>query len=146
MKRKLKIALLTILTAISVFAVCLFAGCKIDYAAIYNDDAKIIKSNVYTSVNLTDIETSSKYSCICSKFSGVKEIKSFTVESGSELDLALNVEAGDFKLVLTNSSNVYVLKEGSYNGAPLTFEDIPDGKYRLKMVGVAAEFQLQINF
>ena len=145
MKDKLKVAVVALLSTVCLLAVCLFAGCKVDYEAIYNDDAQIIKRNVYTSVNLTDIETSSKYSCICSKFSGVKEIKSFTVESGSELDLALNVEAGDFKLVLTNSSNVYVLKESSYEGA-LTFEDIPEGRYKLKMVGVAAEFQLTINF
>ena len=146
MKKKLKIALLTVLTAISVLAVCLFAGCKVDYAAIYNDDAKIITYSGYTSVNLTEIKTSSKYSCKCSKFSGVNEIKKFTVESGSELDVKLNVESGDFKLVLTNSDNVYVLKEGSYDGAPLTFENIPEGSYRLKMVGVAAKVDLQINF
>lgn len=86
MKRKLKIALLTILTAISVFAVCLFAGCKVDYAALYNDDAGIIKRNVNSSVASVEQETLSKYSYSCSKFSGVKEIKSVTVGIGRKTE------------------------------------------------------------
>ncbi|MDE6411589.1 MAG: hypothetical protein K2L02_03525 [Clostridia bacterium] len=143
MKNKLKIALLTILTAISVFAVCLFAGCKVDYAALYNDDAQIIKRNSYTAVAL--VEDTSKYSYSCSKFSGVKEIKSVTVGSGSGLDVKLNIESGDFKLVLTDSSTVYVLTDESFEGV-LPFENIPDGRYKLKMVGVEAKFSLKINF
>ncbi len=145
MKSRIKVAALTFLTALCFVAVCLFAGCKVDYAALYNDDAKIIKSNVYSSVASVQQSTLNKYSYSCSKFSGIKEIKNFTVESGSELDLRLNVKSGDFKLVLTSDDTVYVLKEGSYEGV-LTFEEIPEGRYKLKMVGVGAEFELNITY
>ena len=144
MKSKLKIAIVAVMAIVCLFEICLFAGCA-DYAAIYKDDAKIITYNGYTEAVSNETETSSKYSYKCSKFSGVKEIKSVTVESGSELDVKLNVEAGDFKLVLTNSSNVYVLHEGSYEGV-LSFGEIPEGRYKLKMVGVGAKVELQINY
>lgn len=144
MKKKLKAALLTILAAISVFAVCLFAGCA-DYAEIYNDDAKIISSNSHTSMASIETKTSDSFKYSCAKFSGVMEIKRFTVESGAQMDISLNVESGDLKLVLTDSSNVYVLAEGSYDGT-MTFEEIPTGSYKLKMVGLEAEFQLHINY
>lgn len=144
MKNKLKVVFLTVLTAISVLAVCLFAGCA-DYEAIYNDDAKIISSNSHTTIAEVKTETLSGYSYSCSKFSGVKTIKNYTVESGSSIDLSLAVESGDFKLVLTNSDTVYVLAEGSYEGV-LLIENVPSGKYKLKMVGLEAEFQLHINY
>lgn len=147
MKNKIKNVALTILAAVCLFAVCLFAGCKVDYAALYNDDAQIIKKNICTTIAEVEQSNSNEYSYSCSKFSGVKEIKSLTVESGSGLDVKLNVKAGDFKLVLTNSSTVYVLQEGSYEDKELLpFGNIPEGKYKLKMVGVGAELELQINF
>ena len=130
-------------------AICVaFAGCAFtnyDYEEVYNDDAMIATCNSSKRIGSVESSVNGSYNLSCSSLSGVYTIKSITVNENTSANLKLEVSEGKCKVVLIKSTDVYTLKEGSYDGA-LDFTDIPNGSYKLKVVGVDAHIKLTLNY
>ena len=144
MRTKLKF--FGLLVTICLIICCVFAGClSTDYEEIYNDDSKIAQSS--SSKQTSSVETSSNgnYKLSCGSFSGVYVmIDSFTVSNDTSANLTLEVTEGKCKVVLVKGDSVYTVCEGSYDGAVNL--GYPNGKYKLKIVGVEAEFTLSLTY
>lgn len=130
-------------------AICaFFAGCLSDddYETIYNDDSKIATSSSSTSTGSVQTSTNNSYKLSCASFSGVKIIKeNFNVNKDTAASLSLEVKEGKFKVVLVKDKKVYTVAEESCEGA-LDLSGIPDGKYKIKIVGVSAQMALTLTY
>ena len=143
-KSKLLFLLITVCLAICVS----LTGClsTADYEEMYNDDSQIAHSS--SNVRVGSVETSGKgtYKLSCTSLSGVYiALNSFTVNESTSANLSFELSGGKGKVVLVHGDSVYTLTEESYDGA-IDFENIPDGKYKLKIVGVEAEFKLTFSY
>lgn len=163
MKRILKISLFVIVNIVSICAVMLFFGCngKGKFEKIYNDDSLITSYNSYGDSTLNKSVSDNGLSVSSSSFSGVETlIYSFTVNENTSA--YLNIEyheavtfGGKIKIVLADNHNVYVIGEygklsdnffaqGSYGS--VHFEEIPNGIYSLKIIGVEARFDMIFTY
>jgi len=149
--------------AIVISVICIVAGalcfvmaaCNVDYADVYNDDAKIISyDGNYSAVGRVRNVHAGKAEVSCMSFSGVDTLySSYSPSEGPiHITFVYTGEEGKIKLVLTDKDNVYLLKEcgmldgGFVSGAngEINTDDIPDGKYKVKLVGYKAEFTLEL--
>ena len=143
-KINLIVLLITVCMAISV---C-FAGClpNADYEEMYNDDSQIARGSSNIIVGSVETSVNDKYKLSCSSLSGVYiALNSFTVNESTSANLSFELNGGKGKVVLVKGDSVYTLTEESYDGA-IDFENIPEGKYKLKIVGVKAEFKLTFSY
>lgn len=159
MKKSLKTLLILIVCAVAAACCAALAGCNTDYSAVYGDNAKIISLNGnYTATGRVRNVHNGSAKISCMSFSGVDTLYTrFDVDESASADLKINYtgEDGKLKVVLTDSNNVYVLKEvGFLDGNTyvdgfsdaVDFGNIPQGRYKLKIVGVEAGFSLELNF
>lgn len=142
---KTKIKFFALLIAICSVVCAVFAGCLSteDYEAIYNDDAKIAECFSCTRVGSVETSFNDTYKLTCKSISGVYEVMSITVSESSSVTLSFEVTSGKSKIVLINGDDVYTVAEGSYSGT-LDTQDLPNGKYKLKIVSVEAQISLNI--
>lgn len=159
MKKSLKTLLILCVCVLSAVCCAAIAGCNTDYSTVYDDNAKIISLNGnYSAMGRVRNVHNGSAKISCMSFSGVDTLYTrFDVDGGTSANLTVNYtgEEGKLKVVLTDSNNVYVLKEvgfidentyvDGYSGA-VNFGNIPQGRYKLKIVGVKAEFTFELNF
>ncbi len=136
-----------ILKAVSVLivlmcAVMMFAAC--DYEAAYDNDAKIINSsgNIRTASVKTDIL--GVYKETTKKFSGVDTLKELNLSENPTIDFDLTINSGKFKIVLVKGETVTLLTEESVTGGKQI--ELEAGRYKLKIVGVEANFVLTLRY
>ena len=144
---KIKFKFFGLLVTICLIICCVFAGClsSPDYEEIYNDDTKIARSSSNKRIGSVETSSDENYKFSCSSLSGVYVmINSFTVNENTSANLTLEVTGGKCKVVLVKGDSVYTVCEGSYDGAVNL--GYPDGKYKLKIVGVEAEFTLSLTY
>ena len=143
---KSKLKYLLFLAAIFTLVCVCFAGCfkKVDYEAVYNDDAKIATCTSNMQIGSNETTKNGVYNFSCKSFSGVYTMKSITVDEDTAANLTIEVTSGKCKIVLIKGKSVYTLTEGSYDGA-LDF-GMPDGTYKMKIVGVEAKFTLKLSY
>jgi hypothetical protein len=161
MKKVLRI-LMVALTLITSGAVILFAGCTAKYENIYNDDNLIISYNSYGNSDYRTFNSPiDGLNVSSSSFSGVETvIYAFTVNSNTSASLYIDYSlagavGGKIKVVLADNYNVFVLGEcGKLSSSffatgineNLNFNNIPDGVYSLKIVGVNAHFEMWFSY
>ncbi len=147
--KKSKFTILGLFAVICALACIAFAGCgllNVDYEEIYNDDAKIATCTSCKRIASVETNENGVYRLSCSSLSGVYTInKSFTVSENTSVNLNFSVTDGKCKIALIKSGNVYTFAEGGYDGA-LNFNGVPDGKYKLTVVGVDAEINLTLTY
>ena len=147
---KSKYKILGLLAVICALVCIAFAGCglnlNVDYEAVYNDDAKIATCTSCKRIASVGTDENGVYKLSCSSLSGVYTIKnSYTVNNNTSVNLNFSVADGKCKVVLIKGNNVYTFAEGGFNGE-LKFDGVPDGNYKLKLVGVNAEFRLTLAY
>lgn len=137
-----------ILAVICALVCVAFAGCSllqnVDYEEVYNDDAKIVTCTSCKRIGSVETNNNGVYRLSCSSLSGVYMIKNyFTVNENTSANVNFAVSDGKCKIVLINGNDVYTLAEGGYDG-DLNFEGVPDGSYKLKLVGVDANIKFSM--
>lgn len=144
MKTKIKFAVLT--AAFAAFAaICgILSGClfNTDFESMYNDDAQILKNSSITySVGMQEFSFINSYSMSCQKFSGIDTIDTITIDPTDSAEVELEIESGKLKIVLTGNNTVYMLLDSeTYTGeTSISYENIPAGRYSLKIVAVSAK-------
>lgn len=142
---KSKLKILLFIATISVIICVAFAGCafNVDYEEVYNDDAKIATCTSSKRIGSVESSSNGKYEFSCSSLSGVYSMKSIKVDENTSANLKIEVTGGKCKIVMIKNKEVYTLTEGSYDGA-LDF-GMPDGNYKMKIVGVDACFTLTLR-
>ena len=135
-----------------IFTVCLavcsiFAGCATDtdYAAIYDDDARIAKCSSNVRIGSSQVSDKSSFNLNCKSISGCYIIvNSFVIDEEASATLSLEVTAGKCKVVLVQGEDVYTVAEGTFDGA-LELNG-PEGKYKVKVVGLDAQIRLKLKY
>ena len=132
------------------FVCVFFAGCA-KYGDVYdNDDLIISKKSYHSRSGSRHSINSERYTDTTKMFNGVDTIKTNTLHATStplstySLQIDLKINSGDFKLVLTNNTEIFLITDTGYDA--IYTIDLPDGTYSLKMVGRDADFALTINF
>ena len=136
-------ALIILLIALLTCAV----GCNSEsYQDIYESDRLILKSSTSTSIAAVTRSTPTEYETRIATFSGVKTLKTqFRVQENTTIDVTMKIKSGKLKLVLCSKDKVFpLLVETDHEGA-LSI-DVPAGTYRLRMVGLEADFELHIVY
>ena len=150
MKKVFKSAIVLTLCAVCIAVCALFTAC--DYEEIYNKESKQTGGTSCSRLNSTRDNNPGHYYEKCSSFNGVDQIGTVTVSETALIKVDLTVTSGKFKLILVNGKNVYKTVEAidfvqayTFDGA-LPLEGIPDGSYRLRMVGVDASFTMTVIY
>lgn len=150
MKKVFKSAIILSLCAVCVAVCALFAAC--DYEEIYNNDSKLTGGTSCSRINSNRTNYVGFYYEKCNKFNGVDLIGTVTVDETALIKVDLTVSSGKFKIVLVNGKSVYKTVEAidftqayTFNGA-LPLDNIPTGSYKMKMVGVDADFIMNVTY
>ena len=157
MERLIKNFLIVTAAILGSCAVILCCGCNSKYESIYADDGLIASYNSFGDSDYTVDETADGLYVSSSAFSGIETlIFAFTVDSDTSARLHIDhVFSGKVKVVLSDNENVYTLascgqlsKNLSITGsnASVDFNEIPNGIYSLKIVGVKAEFDMWFSY
>lgn len=109
----------------------------------WNNERSFFKQSVKS-------EGTNFYKQTAKRFDGTYRIKTITLNADSNIDVALEIESGDYRLVLVNMDKAadrqeILLLDHNYNGA-LDLSGIAPGEYALKMIGDKAAFRLRIDF
>lgn len=111
------------------------------HRSIYNDDKKIVLEDKYYYLkSARDEHNESKFIQKFQLFTGLDTMWNIEVNGDTKLSINynLNIEKGDFKIVLINSKDkVQTILEGKQNGSKDI--DIEAGSYTIKMVGLKAK-------
>lgn len=146
--KKTEFKLLFLLLTVCLVLCVSLAGCMSadDYEEMYNDDSKIAHGSSNVRIGSVETTIGNTYKLSCSSLSGVYiAINSFTVNESTSANLSFELNSGKCKIVLVKDGSVYKLAEESFDGE-VNFKNIPDGKYRLKIVGVEAEFKITLKY
>lgn len=144
--KKLKKLIAAIVASLTfAIATVLLAGCQ--YGDKYDNDewiAKTVKS--YSVMMFTIQKTTNGFEASAQKFSGLDVISDkIKVTDGTiYIGYDCTVTSGRFKLVAVCDDRVYTICEGTTSADPQNVE-LPNGNYRLKIVGDEAEFKLQVT-
>ncbi|MDR3292485.1 MAG: hypothetical protein LBT20_00085 [Clostridiales bacterium] len=117
-----------------------------DYEGMYNDDAKIASSDdICSKKSSTTNYIAGVHKQKTKVFNGVESIRTVTVPENPSIKLDLKINGGKFKIVLVSENKtVYLLTSESTDGEKILHTELPAGKYKLKLVGVKANFELSI--
>lgn len=116
----------------------------------YYEDNEKIASYFTTTVNIGFVHTYKKsidgFSLYARSLftNGVKKICDIYIDSGTMLNIDMNVNTGRVKLVLVDGETVITLFENS-NSLLVRMSEIPSGYYTLKLVCDCANFDLTLK-
>lgn len=126
-------------------SIVMLTGCQ--YGDKYDNDdwiANAVRS--YTVKMYTSYKTPNGFEASAQKFSGLDGIgdKMKVTDGTMYIGYDCTVTSGRFKLVAVCDDRVYTICEGTTSAEPQNVE-LPNGNYRLKIVGDEAEFTLQVT-
>lgn len=136
-----KLKFLSVLLLTSIAAVCLAACAPFDG---FDDDAVIVKARSQSTYKSVENSTGSQYSLKAEKFNGVKTIKNITVPENPKFDMTLNIEDGQFKVVLVKDDTVVKICDSSTEG-PVAVT-LAEGTYSLRIVGKDAKINFTFKY
>lgn len=136
-----------ILIIVAVVLTIVFTHIPIEkFEAIYYDNSKIIanKDRFYEKKQ-TNSWKNNVYETNIEDFTGVKKIKSVVCSDNQSIKINLNIDSGQFKVVLVNTQtkDIYEIANSNINDEIET--QIPAGKYDIKIVGIHAKFNLLLD-
>ena len=134
-----------IIGILALLAFC-FVSCLIDESK-YNvfDDENAITNNsdkVFERSSVI-VNLGNNYSHRAKSLTGLKTIK--TLDDGQKIDVNLSTTSGRFKLVLVDGNKVITVCDENANST-FEFPELNGKKYKLKIVGDRAAFDLKIHF
>ena len=115
--------------------------------AAYNDDSIIAgNSDTFLFKNSFETHKNDLYSVRADSFTGVKTLAKVTITENPEIVLNLSISEGEFKIVFVSydndsETNIYMLTD--QNCQTSLKMAIPAGKYKVKIVGIEAKFELK---
>jgi len=134
-----------LVTSVALVLIVCLSGCgpSEKMLAAFDDDAVIGKNTEsYYMMNSTQSNIGNQYKYTLGKFSGVKKLKTVSVEDNPIITLKLNIEGGDFKLVLVGEDKIIHIISDKNCDAVIRVT-LSAGKYDIKMVG---KYAAKVNF
>jgi len=123
-----------------------FVSCSIDESkySVF-DDENAIANNSDKAFQRSTVTTNlgNNYSQRSKSLTGLKTIKTF--DGGQKINVNLSITSGRFKLVLVDGDKVITVCDGNTNST-FEFPELNGKKYKIKIVGDRAEFDLKMHF
>jgi hypothetical protein len=133
----------------SILGFMAFISCSFDFerSSAYFDNENALKNHHDDSIQIKSIQNSygDVYSQSVEKFYGIKTIRTITKNGTLSFNISLSIKSGRFKIVLANENDLYLVCDNDIDGT-IDLSHIKDGKYKLRLVGDNAVFDLKINF
>ena len=118
-------------------------GCEIPN--VYdNPDAIINNSDKSSLVGSVLVNFGNTYNHRVSKFNGMKTIRTINKSGELKFEIDLVISSGRYKLVLVKDNQIIPVTDENTNGV-ISFNYLEDGRYKLKMIGDEAAFDLKLK-
>ncbi|MDR3275897.1 MAG: hypothetical protein LBT11_01600 [Treponema sp.] len=114
-------------------------------ASVYDDDATILKgADSGSKTSSVSNNTGDSYTHRAASFSGMETVRTVKKDGSLALDINLSISSGRFKLVLAGGNQVYTVCDQNISGQ-VDLSGLPNGTYKLKIVGDHASFDLSVQ-